>query len=169
MSISESFSRAPLLLKIAIGIACVGWFLHLLGFATPYWSTAKYFSIFGIDIHFGLWYYCAGKECDGYGKVQSWLEAAQAFAILGFLAGLAAIVLAILYVFVEQLRKDIFYIVAAVGNLAAAGCIFLAVVIFGSKITNGLSWSFGLSIVGMIFHGVAGVLMGVNRFQNKPQ
>ncbi|XP_060066351.1 uncharacterized protein LOC132546636 isoform X2 [Ylistrum balloti] len=168
MSLVESFNRAPLLLKIALGIAFIGWFFHLLGFATPYWSTAQYFSIIGIDVHFGLWFYCA-RGCEGYSHVQSWMEATQAFAILGFLAGLAAIVLAVLYVFLEQLRKDIIYIIASLGNLVAAGCIFLAVVIFGSKITTGLSWSFGLSIVGMIFHGVAGVLMGVNRFQNKPQ
>ncbi|XP_033727180.1 lens fiber membrane intrinsic protein-like isoform X2 [Pecten maximus] len=161
----------PLLFKIALGCGIAGFLFHLVGLATPYWTsiTIAGGTIFEVDVHTGLWRGCSGNVCGTVSNPASWLEAAQAFAILGFLAGLAAIVLAILYVFVEQLRKDIFYIVAAVGNLAAAGCIFLAVVIFGSKITNGLSWSFGLSIVGMIFHGVAGVLMGVNRFQNKPQ
>ncbi|XP_021360854.1 uncharacterized protein LOC110455197 isoform X1 [Mizuhopecten yessoensis] len=119
MSILDSLNNASLLLKIALGISCVGWFFHLLGFATPYWSTAHYFSFFGIDVHFGLWYYCTGGDCENYGKVQSWFEAAQAFAILGFLAGIAAIVLTVLYVLLEQLRKDVFYIIAAIGNLAA--------------------------------------------------
>ncbi|XP_060066344.1 uncharacterized protein LOC132546636 isoform X1 [Ylistrum balloti] len=158
------------LLKIALGSTLAGILFHLIGLATPYW-TSQTITLGSLDFSYnsGLWRGCSAGRCGSITSSPSWMEATQAFAILGFLAGLAAIVLAVLYVFLEQLRKDIIYIIASLGNLVAAGCIFLAVVIFGSKITTGLSWSFGLSIVGMIFHGVAGVLMGVNRFQNKPQ
>ncbi|XP_069107079.1 protein NKG7-like [Argopecten irradians] len=160
---------APLLFKIALGCGLAGLLFHLIGLATPYWTSLTLFenTIFESSYHAGLWRGCSGSICGKVSNAASWLEAVQAFAILGFLAGVAGIVLAFLYMFVEQLKKDVVYIVAAIGNLAAAGCIFLSIVIYGSKVENGLSWSFGLSIVGMIFFGVAGVLMGVNKFQNK--
>ncbi|XP_021360855.1 lens fiber membrane intrinsic protein-like isoform X2 [Mizuhopecten yessoensis] len=110
-----------IIFKIAIGCALAGFVFHLIGLATPYWSslTVAEGTIFESDYHSGLWRGCVGSVCGSISNPASWFEAAQAFAILGFLAGIAAIVLTVLYVLLEQLRKDVFYIIAAIGNLAA--------------------------------------------------
>jgi len=45
------------------------------------------------------------------------------------------------------------------------GCALLAVIIYGSKLDSYLHWSFGLAIVGALFHGAGALLLTIGMLQ----
>jgi len=141
------FNEATLFVKVSVILLPIAFLLDLIGIATSYWVS---WPAYGYNYHSGLW--------DFYNE-PSWLEATQAFEVLGFIAGLAALVLIILYIFVPATSgKRIVFILTLVMCFAAAGCIILGIVIYGSKSSH-LSWSFALCTIAGIIFGVAGVLL----------
>ncbi|XP_041361784.1 uncharacterized protein LOC121377760 isoform X2 [Gigantopelta aegis] len=97
--------------------------------------------------------------------IKGWLRATQFFETVGLILIGAAGILLILTILVQMFRdKKIFSILNAILCFAAAGCIFVGVIIYGTQdgISTYLSWAFGLCIVGGILVGVAGVLLIVS-------
>ncbi|XP_060555718.1 uncharacterized protein LOC132716451 isoform X7 [Ruditapes philippinarum] len=143
------FNEKPVLIKVTFILSIVGLLLDLIGFVTEYWSKYGY-------SHSGLWSY------SGYTNLPSWFEATQAFETLGFIAAIVALVLIVLYVFVPQTSgKKIVFILAMLACFAAAGCIILGIIIYGSKMDN-LSWSFALCCIAGIIFGISGILLVVD-------
>jgi len=73
--------------------------------------------------------------------IVDWIAACQAFALIGFFASLAAVVLLFLYVFIEKTHMNIVYILAGVGNCVASMCIqfryvYLRIVYENKYLTN---------------------------------
>ncbi|OWF40158.1 uncharacterized protein LOC110464180 [Mizuhopecten yessoensis] len=156
--------------KISIGCALAGCIFHLVGLATPIWTSQWSDLLLSLTgPHSGLFTKCGIFFCEPNPQTESWFKATQAFAILGVLAGFASLVVTVLYLQYEKLKTDIMYKAAVGGHIAAAVFIFLAVVIYGAKAIGNLALSFGLSIVGMLFHAVAGILMGIDKFKTIPQ
>lgn len=146
-----SFAQAGLFVKVSFVLALAGFLFHIIGFSSEYWRSVD----LGIlNFHEGLWTY--GNNV----QLHSWFEATQAFETLGFIAALAALVLIVLYIFVPQTSgKRIICILSMLACFAAAGCIMLGIIIYGSKVERNLSWSFALCCIAGIIFGVSGVLL----------
>ncbi|XP_052212219.1 uncharacterized protein LOC127831284 [Dreissena polymorpha] len=96
-------------------------------------------------------------------KDTSWLKATQAFEVLGFIAAVVALILIILYIFVPAtIGKRIVFILSILACFAAAGCILLGIIIFGSVIQYNLSWSFALCCIAGIIFAISGLLLVVD-------
>ncbi|XP_060555711.1 uncharacterized protein LOC132716450 [Ruditapes philippinarum] len=170
-----AFAAASTLIKIALVLAMIGFLLAVIGFATPYWMSYSGYDVHRrhVSVNSGLWRSC--HEGYSYYSRRStyieqcykavgpgWFDATKTFVIFGLIAALAALVLFILYVFVPKTsdNKTVF-ILAMVACFAAAGCIILGIIIYGSKMDN-LSWSFALCCIAGIIFGISGILLVVD-------
>ncbi|XP_060555717.1 uncharacterized protein LOC132716451 isoform X6 [Ruditapes philippinarum] len=156
-------NETSVFIKVSFCLAAAGFLLHIIGFATAYWISS---SVGGVKSHQGLWRGCVSGNgysiCSSGGDQPSWFEATQAFETLGFIAAIVALVLIVLYVFVPQTSgKKIVFILAMLACFAAAGCIILGIIIYGSKMDN-LSWSFALCCIAGIIFGISGILLVVD-------
>jgi len=70
-----------------------------------------------------------------------------------------------MYIFFPMTHILIFSFILSISLSISAGCIFVAIIIYGTKIPDNLSWSFALSIIGMLLEGVTALLLLVNRFR----
>ncbi|XP_045181190.1 uncharacterized protein LOC123540326 isoform X4 [Mercenaria mercenaria] len=169
-----ALDSAPILLKVALVLLSIGFIIDIIGFATPYWQAYDGRDIFGhhSEVNSGLWRTCwtrysrltqDTREACGKTTGPSWFEATQAFETLGFIAAIVALVLIVLYIFVPQTSgKRIVFILGMVACFAAAGCIILGIIIYGSKVETNLSWSFALCTIAGIIFGVSGILLIVD-------
>ncbi|XP_041360856.1 uncharacterized protein LOC121377062 isoform X2 [Gigantopelta aegis] len=155
-------SSISVFVKVCLILIPLGALLHLIGFASPYW-----FSV--LIIHSGIWRVCnTNGKCADYldsSNLPGWLRATQFFETVGLILIGAAGILLILTILVQMFRdKKIFPILNAILCFAAAGCIFVGVIIYGTQdgFSSYLSWAFALCIVGGILVGVAGVLLIVS-------
>lgn len=169
-----AWGSAPTLLKVVFVLSLIAFVLDLIGFATAYWQSwdgrdrSGHFS----EGNSGLWRHCwsgyspiVRGQYSACGKAigPSWFEATQAFETLGFIAAVVALVLIILYIFVPQTSgKKIVFILGMLACFAAAGCIILGIIIYGSKVEDNLSWSFALCTIAGIIFGVSGILLVVD-------
>ncbi|XP_060555713.1 uncharacterized protein LOC132716451 isoform X2 [Ruditapes philippinarum] len=167
-----SYKYATLLTKIVFVLVLVALLLHMIGFYTTYWAVFDYIDPFRktellqVREYEGMWKYCVQTrymmKCHNFKSHGSWFEATQAFETLGFIAAIVALVLIVLYVFVPQTSgKKIVFILAMLACFAAAGCIILGIIIYGSKMDN-LSWSFALCCIAGIIFGISGILLVVD-------
>ncbi|XP_021339228.1 uncharacterized protein LOC110440455 [Mizuhopecten yessoensis] len=164
--------------KISLVVLVIGLFFHIIGVSTPNWST---YSISLVTVKLGLWKYCFSSlgttVCTSYGGITltdgDWIKACQAMGILGVLTIIAAIILNVLCVAVltKQDHKIAFILTPTLAFIGA-GCIFIANMVWGAKISDwsfiiasandlALGWSFALSLVGGLFAVAGGVLFGV--------
>ncbi|XP_045181192.1 uncharacterized protein LOC123540326 isoform X6 [Mercenaria mercenaria] len=154
--------------QISMGLTAIAFWCHLIGFFTTFWYhgplATHEISTFVLKGYSGLW-----KGCEETGTLcfrpagGSWFEATQAFETLGFIAAIVALVLIVLYIFVPQTSgKRIVFILGMVACFAAAGCIILGIIIYGSKVETNLSWSFALCTIAGIIFGVSGILLIVD-------
>ncbi|XP_045181191.2 uncharacterized protein LOC123540326 isoform X5 [Mercenaria mercenaria] len=152
----------PLLLKVGFAIVLIDVIVLCAGLFTPFWSRTDQIG----PGHEGLWAGCYKSECWNiydFAPLPSWFEATQAFETLGFIAAIVALVLIVLYIFVPQTSgKRIVFILGMVACFAAAGCIILGIIIYGSKVETNLSWSFALCTIAGIIFGVSGILLIVD-------
>ncbi|XP_045181187.1 uncharacterized protein LOC123540326 isoform X1 [Mercenaria mercenaria] len=167
------YKAASLLSKIVLGLIIIAFILDMIGFYTTNWSTIEYIDPFRIterlrvEEYIGLWKHCIVTrymaKCSNFKNYGSWFEATQAFETLGFIAAIVALVLIVLYIFVPQTSgKRIVFILGMVACFAAAGCIILGIIIYGSKVETNLSWSFALCTIAGIIFGVSGILLIVD-------
>ncbi|KAL3887853.1 hypothetical protein ACJMK2_000242 [Sinanodonta woodiana] len=170
----EGYKQATIFAKIAFFLAILAFLLDMIGFYTPYWQSYQFMTnhLVWVTKFDGIWRFCTANMfkvwCRSYNYettysnygTRSWFEATQAFETLGFIAALAALVLIVLYIFVPQTSgKRIIGILSMLACFAAAGCIMLGIIIYGSKVERNLSWSFALCCIAGIIFGVSGVLL----------
>ncbi|KAK6165735.1 hypothetical protein SNE40_022600 [Patella caerulea] len=142
---------------LAICLAGVGCLFHVIGLSVVYWIVSDPF-VSGVGV--GLWKVCILGVCESYpSNIPDYLRATEAFVIIGLLAGLGGLVLSVISLL--QKRKT-FHMMAGVACFVAAGCILLAIIIFGAETTltprTQFGWGFILCIVSTFLFVPAGVL-----------
>ncbi|KAH3752762.1 uncharacterized protein LOC127848086 isoform X3 [Dreissena polymorpha] len=154
LTIYLALIRASLFLKLSLLTIPLGAIVQGVGFTTEYW-TKQDLGAFG-TLHGGLW-------TGGIKNAPGWLKATQAFEVLGFIAAVVALILIILYIFVPATSgKRIVFILSILACFAAAGCILLGIIIYGSEVKHNLSWSFALCCIAGIIFAISGLLLVVD-------
>ncbi|XP_041354501.1 uncharacterized protein LOC121372276 [Gigantopelta aegis] len=158
------FMSASIWLKIALITLLTGTLLYVIGFATVSWMT-----LWSARQHwaYGLWEQraCHGGSC-GTGAVryrysEDWQRATQALEVLGLICNLLALLILLLYMFVDQCRRRNALIATIVFIFAAVFFIVVGIAIFAIKLEErgfSVGWSMGIAIVGAIFMFVAGIM-----------
>lgn len=166
----NGFNNASLFAKISFFVELVGFLFHMVAFYTNSWTVYTFMPMpphdFYVTRYIGLWKTCSANyakyDCRYFESLASWFEAVQAFETLGFIAGIVALILIILYVFVPATSgKKIVSILSMLAAFAAAGCIILGIIIYGAK-SHDLSWSFALCTIGGVLFGIAGLLLAID-------
>ncbi|KAK6165739.1 hypothetical protein SNE40_022604 [Patella caerulea] len=143
---------------LAILLAGVGCLLHVIGLSVVYWIVSDPF-LSGAGS--GLWQQCNLFRCYPYRAelIPDYWRATQAFVIIGLLVGVAGLALSIL----SLIKKaKLIKLLAAIACIVAAGCILLAIIIFGAETRLSRSsqwgWGFILCIVSTLLFVPAGIL-----------
>ncbi|XP_052236338.1 uncharacterized protein LOC127848086 isoform X2 [Dreissena polymorpha] len=164
------YKDASLFAMISFGLTIVAFLLNMFGFYTSLWATQTFMHPAPNDItatwSFGLWKDCYSTtwffRCYDVKDI-GWLKATQAFEVLGFIAAVVALILIILYIFVPATSgKRIVFILSILACFAAAGCILLGIIIYGSEVKHNLSWSFALCCIAGIIFAISGLLLVVD-------
>lgn len=169
------FRNSTLLSKVVFGLSILGLLLHLIGFYTISWSVRSYVekvnaypngNIAAKD-YTSLWKVCTATmymfQCESSNNSASWFVATQIFETLGLIEVVAALVLIILYVFVPTTSgRRVVLILNICVCFAAAGCIILGIIIYGSNAKGSLSWSFALCTVAGIIFGICGIILVID-------
>ncbi|XP_060066731.1 uncharacterized protein LOC132547015 [Ylistrum balloti] len=170
------FSESSVLLKIALVVLPLALILHIVGLATPHWSSHSVTEQ-GITIGavVGLWKGCLSEngasQCTSYDDVPGWLNGCRAFGIIGVLAVAAAAILeALCTIALSKDTHKIAFILSTITAFVGAGSIILCAIIWAAKAsdlssTGDLAWSFGLSIAGGVLAGLGGLLVSINLCQ----
>ncbi|XP_064603167.1 uncharacterized protein LOC135468702 isoform X2 [Liolophura sinensis] len=145
-----SFQSATTLTKIAFIAMCIGLLLFIIGFSTDFWVKA--YGHRGIYVHLGLW---------GFAAYMSFWQATQAMECIGLILGVIALILVILYLFVDQFRGNKNIVLYSLVSAIAAGIfITIGIIIWGTHYPSyQLGWSFALACVGGVFLFLAGLLL----------
>ncbi|KAK6165738.1 hypothetical protein SNE40_022603 [Patella caerulea] len=142
---------------LAICLAGVGCLFHVIGLSVVYWIVLDPF-VSGVGT--GLWQSCAYGSCQSYPSRPDYLKATQAFVIIGLLAGVGGLVLSVISLLKKQ---KIICMMAGVACFAAAGCILIAIIVFGAENTliterTQYGWGFILCILSIFPFVPAGAL-----------
>ncbi|CAL1535349.1 unnamed protein product [Lymnaea stagnalis] len=149
MALPGGLSGAFYLGLVLLGLGTV---LHVIGLATPEWSVEKH----GTRTQ-GLFKGCFLGSCGEYTYKTSKLEACEAFAIIGMVAGIGATAVSLLIFLLGLLSKNrhrIFSLLVLAGSVVAFIAILICVIIYGVTIHDDISYffnvgySFILSIIG---------------------
>ncbi|CAL1539312.1 unnamed protein product [Lymnaea stagnalis] len=173
---------------VAVCIIGVGVLLHIIGLATPEWSTDS--GVNDLATTLGLWKLCQTNSlfdiCADYpfkllkhtmfhnpDEIESSIKACEAFAILGMLAsflGLAMAALSVAFPMMGKPKNAMFPVLSLAGCVASFLCILIAISVWGVRVHNksiyplaldttfDIGYSFILSIIGGILIQVGGVL-----------
>ncbi|KAH9519889.1 hypothetical protein Btru_071149 [Bulinus truncatus] len=167
---------------VGLGLLFTGNLLHLIGLATPGWTigTTSYertdkntYLLFSGTYYIGLWKMCFGECVDG-NNTGAW-KAAEAFALLGMIFGLASLAAALLYFLTRLVNKnklDLLQLVAAVAGITSFVLIIIGVSCYGGGVHGNFEWtdkyigySLVLSIIGGIIILIGGLTFYFPRFR----
>ncbi|BFZ22040.1 hypothetical protein BsWGS_25079 [Bradybaena similaris] len=157
---------------VGLSLLFIGTLLHIIGQSTPEWMVSK--PVTGGS--FGLWELCGKGVCVTYPNAlkPAELEVCEAFAILGILACLASLGLALVNFVVAILGKPQYKIVPGMvlsSSIVALIFILICVIVWAAKIYNSrftsLGYSFILSIIGGVLTAFGGVLAYAGTNQNR--
>ncbi|XP_067681979.1 uncharacterized protein [Haliotis asinina] len=152
------FRDASKFSRIAFGLAVGGFLTDIIGFPSPYWVAV-------LGGSQGLFQTCGFGGCFSTPTelLPGWIKGVIALEILGFLTCLGSFVLMVLYVHVKNDQKNLQTIATGLA-FAAAGLIFIGVIIYGAKLSGAtFGWAFGMTIVSGLFHIGVGVLNVVDK------
>ncbi|XP_071081011.1 uncharacterized protein [Haliotis cracherodii] len=163
------FSDASLLTKVALGLAIASFLFHIIGFPTNSWLT---FSTSVGTRHVGLFKVCVVDVCVDIDSSDSdWWTATKALEVLGFLVGLACLVLLVVFIFLKT-DLSILHIVALVAAFVAGGFVLLGCIVFGAKRDDtdafpaySMGWSFVLTLIGSLLYLATGVILLVDKLK----
>ncbi|KAL8577254.1 hypothetical protein ACOMHN_022442 [Nucella lapillus] len=155
------FCNCSPVVSTAIGLMQIGFMLvfTIVGLALPNWFNG---SINGVDVNFGLWKYCSGDTCIDLPDIieNSKVEAARAFGIMGVLACVVVVGLAVLFL---VKRNGNFLMIAGIVAFAGFVMVLIMFVVTVVNIQDQFSntkWGFcfGLTLTGFIqgfFSGIS--------------
>ncbi|XP_059164758.1 epithelial membrane protein 1-like [Physella acuta] len=137
--------------------------LHIVGLATPEWSTSN---VVGISYSAGLWKGCADGYCVEYPQTTAALEACEAMAIIGMFFSLFAITaVGILLVckITGILAVSSAHHIAAALSIISFVFILIGIIVWGAEVhaSNSnfkIGYSFILSIVGGVLIAIGGIM-----------
>ncbi|XP_070209206.1 uncharacterized protein [Littorina saxatilis] len=130
----------------------------------------------------GLWRYCHDEpkyDCEDFDtmwKVDAWLEASRAFAIMGFLALVLCAVSTLLVCFVSHVK--VFYSIAPVSSLLASFFIFIEFSVFSGEVErrkNSIGqefeyhYCFALTVIAFILSLIATLLFLCGSLRGPPE
>lgn len=155
-------------LKIALVVLSLGVILFVVGFATEAWMVAPYYHHhprYNVAYSHGLWKF---RICDSYnrcsparyGNVEDFHKATQAMECLGLIAVLLALLLLILYCFVDSCRRREALLAATFFIFASVVFIVIGIIVFATKMEERgyeVGWSMGVTIAGAILIFISGV------------
>ncbi|XP_064603166.1 uncharacterized protein LOC135468702 isoform X1 [Liolophura sinensis] len=153
MEVVVDFKDAHLLTKVALVTISVADLILLIGVSTNYWYHESYRYLIHLgNPHFGLW---------RGGYYLSFWQATQAMECIGLILGVIALILVILYLFVDQFRGNKNIVLYSLVSAIAAGIfITIGIIIWGTHYPSyQLGWSFALACVGGVFLFLAGLLL----------
>ncbi|ESO94186.1 hypothetical protein LOTGIDRAFT_232446 [Lottia gigantea] len=139
---------------LAFGIIAFGF--DLVGISLPGWVQSRY-----------LWKSCSAGGCTfiSFKDLPSDIKAGLAFNVLGFLAGGAAVLVIILYIFCLR-NNNIVRVVGMITAFVAAGLIMVGVIIIGTsdEVKRGakVGTPMILAIIGAVCYIVTGVLVALH-------
>ncbi|KAH3839401.1 hypothetical protein DPMN_112831 [Dreissena polymorpha] len=137
----------------------IGYVLHVVGFATNYWTD------FGLS-NIGLWRACVNAiGCVDLGTSNSdWWKAVQALTIIGIILGFIAII--VLSVIICKPRHYKWRIVAYLCAFFAGSSVIAAIATWAAYATH-LGYSFGLSTAGGGLMLIGGLILCVDLCINR--
>ncbi|XP_071117439.1 uncharacterized protein [Haliotis cracherodii] len=158
------FSQASLLSKIGLGLCVAGLIFDLIGFPSPSWTT---YTINSVTTAYGLFQICAysssSSECIQLTGVADWYDAVRALSIIGFLLGLACVVVLCIFVLVKNDLK-LLQISALVLAFLSAIFILAGAILYADKQEHrNLGWSFALTVVGAVLLLIGGIVLTVDK------
>ncbi|ESO94185.1 hypothetical protein LOTGIDRAFT_232445 [Lottia gigantea] len=160
--ISDAESIISIVLKISVIVSLLALFFHAVAISLTMWMSSEFSKI-------GLWEICIVNICGRYKYETQIIQAGQAFNVLGFLAGGAAVLLIILYIFCLN-NKNIVRLFGMIAAFLAGGFILVGIIIIGTSDSNqGLDVGSAmiLAIIGAVLYVTTGILLVVDIVQNK--
>ncbi|XP_062598714.1 uncharacterized protein LOC134260144 isoform X2 [Saccostrea cucullata] len=141
--------------------------LHIIGFASPYWIYSKESrGPASLQVNAGLWQSCntvsgAGQDvttCTDISIAPDWFKAVQAFACLGLISLLIAVVALAVK---RCMDKALLFYLSAGLTFAGAVCILISIAVYAAKYTNTVAdvhfhFAFAFCIIAMILAIPAG-------------
>ncbi|XP_071117797.1 uncharacterized protein [Haliotis cracherodii] len=159
------FSQASLLSKIGLGLCVAGLIFDLIGFPSPSWTTS---TLNSVTFAYGLFQICvyssSSSQCAQItGVLPDWYDAVRALSIIGFLLGLACVVVLCIYVLVKNDLK-LLQICALVLAFLSAIFILAGAILYADKREHrNLGWSFALAVVGAVLLLIGGIILTVDK------
>ncbi|KAK3705862.1 hypothetical protein RRG08_058943 [Elysia crispata] len=161
----------------AVVVLGLGNLLHIVGLATPEWAKNELRNEgLSVTVTLGLWKSCVGSKCITISTLSelgrrgdlSQIKACGAMAILGMLAGGAALLLAVVKAIMMVMDKEHpkpLGLGALVCSIVSLALIVICVIIWFAGVQPGgeAGYSLGLSIVGAILIPIGGVLSFISR------
>ncbi|XP_067681081.1 uncharacterized protein [Haliotis asinina] len=162
-------SEASVLCKVSLGLVIASFLFHTVGFSSNNWLTqhtsAGTYSV-------GLFKACGLGICVDLDSSQpDWWTATKAMEILGFLLGLACLVLLLVFIFVKT-DLSVLHIGTLVAAFVSGVFILLGCIVFGAKRedtdlfpTYSIGWSYALTIIGSLLYLATGIVLLVDRMK----
>lgn len=160
------FNTSSIWIKVALICLLLGTLLFVIGFATNVWMTTDGYRY----ANYGLWRVesCDRVSCSSFKITHDWLRlhgmddwyhATQAFECMGLIAVCIALLICLLFVFVDTMRKRTPLLATIFFCFAAVLCMVIGFLIIGIKMEYySIGWSMGLAIAGCALTFVAGVM-----------
>ncbi|KAK3603061.1 hypothetical protein CHS0354_015754 [Potamilus streckersoni] len=167
------FNTASIWIKVALAALALGSLLFTIGYATVAWMT---YTAAHVDDDYGLWRhsYCSQQRCTDdrltapYLRLRGWTDwyqATQAFETMGLICILLALLIILLFVFIDRMRKRSPLIAIIVFCFAAVVFMVIGFIIINVKFDSvhlynpyGIGWSQGLAISGCVCAFIAGIM-----------
>lgn len=156
------FNTSSIFIKVAFVCVLLATLLFIIGFATVSWMVYDQYHTYD-TYDYGLWRvkHCGRRNsCSNYGTpTQDWMRATQAFECMGLISLAVAVIITVLFVFVDKMRKRSPLIAIIIFCFVAVACMIIGFIIFGTKLSSAdVGWSMGVAIAGCILTFVAGVM-----------
>ncbi|KAH3854038.1 uncharacterized protein LOC127875447 [Dreissena polymorpha] len=162
------FNTSSVWIKVAIICLALALLLFVIGFATTHWMVLSGYR----SSSYGLWSHeycdhhrCADNKITGallrQYKWEDWYRATQAFECIGLICLSVALLVIILFVFVDRMRKRNPLIAIIILSFCAVVAMVIGFLIFALKLEDygySVGWSMALAIAGCILTFVAGVM-----------
>jgi len=158
--------------KISLLVSILALALHIAGWATTSWM--EYSTTNGvIDYEVGLWSLksCNSGTCTTSSVTSTYetdeFQAVRAFETIAFIVATVGVVLLLIYTCARIVHRHSFALAIMIVLFVTATASFIGMVIFVAKIPSPfeVSWSLGLTVVGMTLFLIAGTLMIPDAFE----
>lgn len=177
----------PVLVLVGLSLLTLGGLLHIIGIASPYWTTISFSTLQTQDNnggHHGLWLECSivsllqTVDCTEHKDVQGFVVATRALTILSLLLGILCILVTGLWFVLKIQTHQLILMISSLGTGFLCGLFSLiAIIVYAAEVKSKenavnkvsmsfrysytLGWSFALCTVASVLAVIAVVLIAV--------